>query len=606
MFRSLATYDTSSLAGYTITDAYLNVGTSNAQVLHNFFFIERVDATGVTFPVTTVAYSQLGSSSLGEVDGTYDIQGTFTVDPSEINTAGDTVFGFKVSSDVQDNQFNTEYGLVNCNYLVVDYSTAGSITDVNSDWIWNENNVMPYEDSISLTLDGSEVLHYQPNTIIQGTVLPDLDSTENGVITWGTNPAGITVTNLSAPSVTTGDATNASTTSATLNGTLNNLGGYSSAIVSFEYGLATTPQTYPNTVTVTTPLTVAQPFGANITNLQPNATYHYQAIANVGSGMIVYGGDKTFTTSLSATSSTTVTISKVGVFQDYVDSGDLLFTAEIFCNYPPYDATGSAFNYFTVELLGTDNTTVIAVSPLQMWGDRPESIYLKPSIASTLTLNGAYHIAVIGLFSGAANPYVNTTIQPTDWKGSDKIQLDAWCIETAKDMEVYDNKASGSYVVSSTDNKEIITDTAGATGYGAGAGGYFTTGIPQISVVRPDLFQVSKSKAPVSLSGNNDQWTSNHVWSTKMGTLVPSDWNTFGALFGATGQTTMGYFLGVVILIICVLGVTMGGKGLPLLVLSYPIALWGAEMGAIGYQWLLIPCVAMVLLWARQFWVKPT
>jgi hypothetical protein len=50
----------------------------------------------------------------------------------------------------------------------------------------------------------------------------------------------------------------------------------------------------------------------------------------------------------------------------------------------------------------------------------------------------------------------------------------------------------------------------------------------------------------------------------------------------------------------------LGGKGLAMIVLSFPISLWGAEMGAIGVQWLLVPCIAMVMLWARQFWVKPT
>jgi hypothetical protein len=259
--------------------------------------------------------------------------------------------------------------------------------------------------------------------------------------------------------------------------------------------------------------------------------------------------------------------------------------------------------------MDTDGTTVIAVSPLMMWGDRPESIYLKPSIASTLILNAPYQIKVIGVFSGAANPYATHTILPDDWNGSDKIQLDAWCIEVAKDMETYDNKAVGTYVVSSTDNKEVITDTAGASGYNEGAGGYFTMGIPQISVVRPDLFQVTKSKAPVVLNSSNNVYDSNHVWASQVGSQIASDFNTFGSLiFGDSlhGASVMGYLLLLVAVVICVMGIGLGGKGLPLLVLSFPLILWGTEMGAIGIQWLLVPCVAMVMLWARQFWVKPT
>jgi hypothetical protein len=38
-----------------------------------------------------------------------------------------------------------------------------------------------------------EVLRYQPENIIQGTDLPDLDGHQDGVITWGSNPSGVTI-----------------------------------------------------------------------------------------------------------------------------------------------------------------------------------------------------------------------------------------------------------------------------------------------------------------------------------------------------------------------------------------------------------------------------
>ena len=77
--------------------------------------------------------------------------------------------------------------------------TAGAIPDTNSSWIWNENTIMPYMDSVQLSI-GSLVLKYQPNTIILGTVLPDLDHTQNGIITWGTSlPANVTVTTTVPP-----------------------------------------------------------------------------------------------------------------------------------------------------------------------------------------------------------------------------------------------------------------------------------------------------------------------------------------------------------------------------------------------------------------------
>lgn len=63
-----------------------------------------------------------------------------------------------------------------------------------SDWLWMQNNVMPYADYLWLAVDGEEVLEYEPTTIIQGTALPDKSVEGNhGVITWGANPVGVAV-----------------------------------------------------------------------------------------------------------------------------------------------------------------------------------------------------------------------------------------------------------------------------------------------------------------------------------------------------------------------------------------------------------------------------
>jgi hypothetical protein len=82
-------------------------------------------------------------------------------------------------------------GTVSSNYLNISFSHAtGGATfyagafatlDHTTGWL-NENPPTP-------TL--GQVLWYQPNTMISGTTLPDRDGTQNGVITWGNNPAGI-------------------------------------------------------------------------------------------------------------------------------------------------------------------------------------------------------------------------------------------------------------------------------------------------------------------------------------------------------------------------------------------------------------------------------
>ena len=62
-----------------------------------------------------------------------------------------------------------------------------------NDWTWMQNNSMSYADYFIMGIDGESVLHYQPETIISGTTLPDESGATNvGAITWGSNPGCIT------------------------------------------------------------------------------------------------------------------------------------------------------------------------------------------------------------------------------------------------------------------------------------------------------------------------------------------------------------------------------------------------------------------------------
>jgi hypothetical protein len=116
----------------------------------------------------------------------------------------------------------------------------------------------------------------------------------------GTNSAGTThgenqtFTTLGiTPTVTTNTATNVSSTSATLNGTVNPNG--LSTTVKFQYG--TTPS-YGNEVVATpSPVTGTSPVpvSASISGLTTNTVYHYRVFATNSAGTS-NGADQTFTT----------------------------------------------------------------------------------------------------------------------------------------------------------------------------------------------------------------------------------------------------------------------------------------------------------------------
>jgi uncharacterized delta-60 repeat protein len=122
-----------------------------------------------------------------------------------------------------------------------------------------------------------------------------LVGTNNGGTSYGSDMTFTTLSATGPPIVTTNVATNVTSSSATLNGTVNPNGLTTS--VHFEYGTtanygsATAIQNYTGNTT--------QSVSANITGLSPSTTYHFRIVAS-NNGGTTNGGDRTFTT-LSAT-----------------------------------------------------------------------------------------------------------------------------------------------------------------------------------------------------------------------------------------------------------------------------------------------------------------
>ena len=100
------------------------------------------------------------------------------------------------------------------------------------------------------------------------------------------------------PAVTTNDATNVTTASATLNGDLTSLGTAGTVMVSFEWG--TERGSYAHT-TADQARTGIGAFSADLSGLTPGTTYYYRAKAHVD-GAPVYGKEKSFATPTTAPS----------------------------------------------------------------------------------------------------------------------------------------------------------------------------------------------------------------------------------------------------------------------------------------------------------------
>lgn len=73
-----------------------------------------------------------------------------------------------------------------------DNTTGASVPDNSNAWVLMQNDVMPYMEYYKHTVNGTLMAWYQPITMISGTTLPDRQGVaQDGIITWGSNPAGI-------------------------------------------------------------------------------------------------------------------------------------------------------------------------------------------------------------------------------------------------------------------------------------------------------------------------------------------------------------------------------------------------------------------------------
>ena len=80
---------------------------------------------------------------------------------------------------------------------VVCYDEAGGAGVLNStgSYVVGGNNTLAYWGGFKISINGTQQVWYEPNTMISGSVLTDrAGGDHNGTINWGTNPAGITIT----------------------------------------------------------------------------------------------------------------------------------------------------------------------------------------------------------------------------------------------------------------------------------------------------------------------------------------------------------------------------------------------------------------------------
>jgi len=169
------------------------------------------------------------------------------------------------------------------------------------------------------------------------------------------------------------------------------------------------------------------------------------------------------------------TIQDVKVFTGYKETGDWLVTIRYVNLFPPYYDTYDVKKYFSLQLLdGSD--TLLASTPVPVWGNKVGNIYLSANQVSALTYGDDFIIRMYGNFSG--NPYTDFALTSANWMGSDLSQLDNWVITSAAVIGDYYDDLLTTYIAG---RGEVLNATGGAI---------FSAGINGLSTVRPELYQI--------------------------------------------------------------------------------------------------------------------
>jgi hypothetical protein len=176
----------------------------------------------------------------------------------------------------------------------------------------------------------------------------------------------------------------------------------------------------------------------------------------------------------------TLAIEDVKVFQGYRATGDWLVVCRYINTFVPYYPNQDIKRYFSIQLV--DNVTVLTSNSITEWGNRAGSIYLSAAQVTPYTWGGAYKVRIQGLFTGS--PYVDYSLVGADWVGTDLTQLDSWALTSAKTIQTYDTAQTG---IAKTYTTNIATRGTVLT---ASGGDILSQGIPGLSTVRPQIFQI--------------------------------------------------------------------------------------------------------------------
>ena len=352
---------------------------------------------GGTLPFTVVDKDFSGSFAGGFGSGNIEVS-------VSVDAAGQAHFlvdniSFQLFGSPDSSQLIIDQALVTTTAIIAPVATTGTASSVSGSAATLNASVNPNGDSAQVFFQYGSTASYggttSTTTIPLGLTTTPVAISLAGLTSGSTyhfrveavNTSGTTFgldqtftttggVQASAPTVVTGSATSVTSTSATLNGSVNPNGTTTSAF--FEYGLTTAYGT-TTSVQAAGSGTTAQALTANIAALISGTTYHFRLTGSNAQGT-VSGSDATFATPAATFAPTVVTGSATSVTGS---TATLNGSAN-----PNGAATGAFFEYGLTTSYGTTTT-------VQAFGSGTAAQVATANIASLIS-GTTYHFRLTG------------------------------------------------------------------------------------------------------------------------------------------------------------------------------------------------------------------
>jgi hypothetical protein len=266
-------------------------------------------------------------------------------------------------------------------------------------------------------------------------------------------------------------------------------------------------------------------------------------------------------------------------FQNIFEDGDLLFVTRYNVEYAT-EPTEEANVAFSIVLYNASGTTILASRPLNYYQENIISIYLDASQVTSLGIT--YESNLILKISG--NPILfstltegtnvkSYTLSASDWNIGTSLLSD-YCLILANILED-DWIADGwtGTLLSTTSNGEQVLNSSGVT--------VFEDAIPGITYKISGLSYLSSLGATIQSDTVNPLQEEDTTITNKLGITITNAFEGIGNFLGISGDMAAGLWILLFVLSIMSIIFLGSGNSTGAIILSVPIIVMGAYLGAI-------------------------